>query len=133
MSFLSFRHGGRAGQNDEESSSQRSKNSICSFTVIDSIQDFYRQRHSMDGMGNTYLAVTDHQELIPLLSASASSKDVIESDVIFRGVLSDLNYDITKRKADKLKARAEAEEATDFTQKLQNSNNITVRKTLRTS
>ena len=37
------------------------------------------------------LAVTRYQEFIPLLSAAASSKEVIESDVMFKGVLSDIN------------------------------------------
>ena len=36
-----------------------------------------------------YLAVTDYQKFIPLLSAAAASKDVIEKDVMFKGILSE--------------------------------------------
>ena len=37
-----------------------------------------------------YLAVTDYHEFIPLLSAAAAaSKDVIEKDVMFKGILSE--------------------------------------------
>ena len=50
-------------------------------------------------------AVIDYQ-FIPLLSAAASSKDIIESDVMFKGVLSALNDDIRKKEAHKLKVRA---------------------------
>ena len=53
------------------------------------------------------VAVTDGREFIPLLSATASSKDVIESEMIFKGVLSDPNGDVTQKDADKLKAQAE--------------------------
>ena len=42
------------------------------------------------------LAVTDYQKFIPLLTAAASSKDVIQADVMFTGVLSDFVKDIRK-------------------------------------
>ena len=45
-----------------------------------------------------FLAVTDYQEFLPLLAATASSKDVIESEVMFKGVLSDCGEDTRKRK-----------------------------------
>ena len=37
-----------------------------------------------------YLAITDYQEFIPLLMAAASSKHVIEKEVMFKGILFDL-------------------------------------------
>ena len=43
-----------------------------------------------------FLAVTDYQEFIPLLAAAASSKDVVESGMMLKGVLSDLVEDIRK-------------------------------------
>ena len=42
------------------------------------------------------LTVTDYQEFIPLISAAASSKDVIESDIMLSGVLSGFNDEIDK-------------------------------------
>ena len=36
-----------------------------------------------------YLAVTDYQEFKPLLSAAETSKDVIEKNVMFKGMLSE--------------------------------------------
>ena len=43
-----------------------------------------------------YLAVTDYHEFIPLLSAAAASKDVIEKDVMFKGILSENMENIDK-------------------------------------
>ena len=54
-----------------------------------------------------FLAITDYQEFIPFLSAAASSKDIIESDVMFWGVLSDLTDEIKKKAADKLRTQSE--------------------------
>ena len=54
-----------------------------------------------------FLAVTDYQGLTPLLAAAASSKDVLESELMFKGVLSDLVEDIKKKEANKFKAQAE--------------------------
>ena len=52
-----------------------------------------------------FLAVTDYQEFILLLTAAASSKDVIQADVMFISVLSDLVQDIKKKEEDKLKVQ----------------------------
>ena len=59
-----------------------------------------------------FLAVTDYQERIPLLEASALSKDIIEKDVMFKVILSDLMEEIrrktdnwAKKEAQKTKAR----------------------------
>ena len=54
-----------------------------------------------------FLAVTDYQEFTPLLTAAASSKEVIQSDVMFTDVLSHLVEDIKKKESDKLKAQSE--------------------------
>ena len=43
-----------------------------------------------------FLAVTDYQKFIPLLTAAASSKDVIQADVMFTGALSDTIEKIKK-------------------------------------
>ena len=50
-----------------------------------------------------YLAVTDYHEFIPLLSAAAASKDVIEKDVMFKGILSENIENLDKVTAQKLK------------------------------
>ena len=62
------------------------------------------QPTSFDGMKSSFmewseeviafLAVTDNQKFIPLLTAAASSKEVIQADVMFTGVLSDPVEDI---------------------------------------
>ena len=64
-----------------------------------------------------FLAVTDYQEFIPLLATTASSKDVIEPEAMFKGVLSDLIANIKKKESDKLKAQSEnkSEEITALT------------------
>ena len=49
-----------------------------------------------------YLAVTDDHEFIPLLSAAAASKDVIEKDVMFKGILSERLENIDKITAQKV-------------------------------
>ena len=54
-----------------------------------------------------FLAVIGYQRFIPLRAAAASSKDVIKSKVMSKGVLSDLVENITKKEADKLKVQAE--------------------------
>ena len=41
-----------------------------------------------------FLAVRDYQELIPVVT---SSKDVIEKNVVFKGILSDLMEDIKEK------------------------------------
>ena len=51
-----------------------------------------------------YLEITDYHELIPMLSAVASSKDVIEAEVMFKGVLSDRVEDIKRNESDKVNA-----------------------------
>ena len=84
-----------------------------------------------------YLTVTDYHEFVPLLSVSASSKDVMESDTMFRGVLSDLNDDFTctNKEADKFKAENETKEVNEFTAeiaKLQENEADVVRRVLRT-
>ena len=43
-----------------------------------------------------FLAVTDYQKFIPLLSAGSSSKDVIHKNIMFKGALSDLMEEINK-------------------------------------
>ena len=53
-----------------------------------------------------YLAVTDYHEFIPLLSAAAASKDVIEKDVMFKGILSENMETIDKVTAQKVQERA---------------------------
>ena len=50
-----------------------------------------------------YLAVTDYHEFIPILSAAAASKEVIEKDVMFKGVLSENIENLDKVTAQKLK------------------------------
>ena len=50
-----------------------------------------------------YLAVTDYHEFIPLLSAAAASKDVIEKDVMFKGILSENIESIDKVTAQRVK------------------------------
>ena len=49
-----------------------------------------------------YLAVTDYHEFVPLLSAAAASKDVIEKDVMFKGILSENLESIDKVTAQKV-------------------------------
>ena len=44
-----------------------------------------------------FLAVIDYQKFIPLLTAAPSSKDVIQADVMFMGVLSDLVENLKKK------------------------------------
>ena len=58
-----------------------------------------------------FLAVTDPQDLIPLLSAAASLKDVVEKNVMFKGVLPDLmadikKHDLVKKEADRSEIQA---------------------------
>ena len=53
-----------------------------------------------------FLAVTDYQEFIPLLTAAASSKDVIQADVMFTGVLSDTIEELTRKNDDQVKKRS---------------------------
>ena len=50
-----------------------------------------------------YLAVTDYHEFIPLLSAAAASKDVIEKNVMFKGILSENIENIDKVTAQRVK------------------------------
>ena len=50
-----------------------------------------------------YLAVTDYHEFIPLLSAAAASKDVIEKDVMFKGILSENMENLDKVTAQNFK------------------------------
>ena len=50
-----------------------------------------------------YLAVTDYHEFIPILSAAAASKEVIEKDVMFKGILSENIENLDKVTAQKLK------------------------------
>ena len=73
-----------------------------------------------------YLAFTDYQEFIPLLSAAAASKDVIEKDVMFKGILSEnletidkVTANQVKKEQDRAKAQTEdkAQEIQDLTQK----------------
>ena len=52
-----------------------------------------------------FLAVTDCQELIPLLSATASSNDIIEKYVMFKRILSDLIENIKKKTDNQVKRR----------------------------
>ena len=74
-----------------------------------------------------YLAVTDYQEFIPLLSAAAASKDVIGKDVMFKGTLSENMENIDKvtaqrlkKEQDKVKAQTENEpqEVQDLTKEI---------------
>ena len=51
-----------------------------------------------------FLAVTDYQEFIPLLTAVASSKDVIRA-VVFTGALSDNVEEIKKNNEDQIKRK----------------------------
>ena len=71
-----------------------------------------------------FLAVTDHQDLTPLLAATASSNDVIESDVMFRDVLSDVHDEIGTNEKNKVKAQTrfklhQADGINDFTDETQ--------------
>ena len=52
-----------------------------------------------------FLAVTDSQELMLLLTAAASSKDVIQANVMFTGVLSDTIEEIKKNNDDLVKRK----------------------------
>ena len=74
-----------------------------------------------------YLAVTDYDEFIPLLSAAAASKDVIEKDVMFKGILSENIENIDKvtahqlkKEQDKVKAQTEGkpQEIQDLTKEI---------------
>ena len=60
-----------------------------------------------------YLAVTDYHEFIPLLSAAAASKDVIEKDVMFKGILSQNMENIDKVTAQKLQKEQDKVKAQD--------------------
>ena len=53
-----------------------------------------------------YLAVTDNQEFILFQSAAAASKDVIDKDVMFKGILSENLETIGKVTADQVKKKA---------------------------
>ena len=57
-----------------------------------------------------YLAVTDYQEFTPLLSATAS-KDVIEKDVMFKGILSENIETIDRITANQVKKEQDREKA----------------------
>ena len=74
-----------------------------------------------------YLAVKDYQEFIPLLSAAAASTDVIEKDVMFKGILSENMENIdkvtakqVKKEQDKVKAQTEnkAQKIQDLTEEI---------------
>ena len=64
--------------------SRKGEKSICSLMIIDSILEHLLQQHAMESSHHSWsgqkiialLAVTDYQELTPLLSAAASSKNV---------------------------------------------------------
>ena len=60
-----------------------------------------------------YLAVTDYHEFIPLFSAAAASKDVIEKDVIFKGILSENIENLDKVTAQRLKKEQDKVKAQD--------------------
>ena len=60
-----------------------------------------------------YLAVTDYHEFIPLLSATAASKDVIEKDVTFKGILSENIENLDKVTAQRLKKEQDKVKAQD--------------------
>ena len=55
------------------------------------------------------LALTDNQELIPLIAAATSSKDVIQKNVMFKGMLSNLTQEIKRKTDDQVKKGAEKE------------------------
>ena len=59
------------------------------------------------------LAITGYQVLIPLLAAAASSKDVTEKELMFKGILSDLMEEIKRKIDDQVKksnrAKAQAQ------------------------
>ena len=83
--------------------------------IIDSILQYLNLRHSTSFMEWSekviaFLAVTGYQEFMPLLVAATSSKDVIESEAMFKGVVSGLVENIKKKEADKLKVQAENRE-----------------------
>ena len=50
-----------------------------------------------------YLAATDNQEFTPFLAAAAASKNVIEKDVMFKGILSENTETIDKITANQVK------------------------------
>ena len=60
-----------------------------------------------------YLAVTDYHEFIPLLSAAAASKDVIEKDVMFKGILSENMETIDKVTAQRVQKEQDKKKAVD--------------------
>ena len=60
-----------------------------------------------------YLAVTDYHEFIPLLSAAAASKDVIEKDVMFKGILSENMENIDKVTAQRIQKEQDKKKASD--------------------
>ena len=75
-----------------------------------------------------FLAVADYQEFILLLTAAASSKDIIQADVMFVGLVSDIIEEIktktddqVKKEADRAKAQAgnKPQEVQDLTKKIQ--------------
>ena len=76
-----------------------------------------------------FLPVTDYQVFITLLTAAASSKDIIQADVMFTGVLSDTLEEIKRKSDEQVKkepdlAKAQAEnrpqEVQDLTKEIQN-------------
>ena len=54
-----------------------------------------------------FLAGTDYQEFILLLTAAASSKDVIRADIMFTGILSDTIEEIKRKDDDQVKKEAD--------------------------
>ena len=89
------------------------------------------QPTSFDGIKPSFMewseATTDYQEFIPLLTAVASLKDVIQADVMCTGVLSDIIEEIkkngnqVKKEADRTQVQAEnkPQEVQDFTKESQ--------------
>ena len=71
-----------------------------------------------------YLAVTDHHEFNPLLSAAAASKDVIKKNVMFRGILSENIENIDKVTAQKVQKEQDKVKAISAN-KPQNAQDIT--------
>ena len=62
--------------------------------------------HSWNGQKKSlHSYLTDYQEFIPLLNAAASSKDVIQAEVTFTGVLSDNIKEIKKKNDDQVKKK----------------------------
>ena len=77
--------------------SEKERKSTCSLMIIASFQKCVNQRHSMESNRSfmewseeiiAFLAISDYQEFIFLLTAAASSEDVIQADVMSTGVLS---------------------------------------------